>query len=122
MVVRSQVSVFTGRAMAEEQVLVVLATFPDLVKARQIGTLMVEMQLAACVNLLPGAESIYQWEGKLCREAEVLAVFKVARGREQALSEALVEAHPYEVPEVLVLPVEGGNETYLRWVAGQTGG
>ncbi len=102
--------------------MVVLCTFPDLEKARQIGTLMVEMQRAACVNLLPGAESIYQWEGKLCREAEVLAVFKVARGREQALSEALVEAHPYEVPEVLVLPVEGGNMAYLNWVAEQTSG
>ena len=88
--------------------MVVLCTFPDLEKARQIGTLMVEMQRAACVNLLPGAESIYQWEGKLCREAEVLAVFKVA--------------HPYEVPEVLVLPVEGGNMAYLNWVAEQTSG
>lgn len=102
--------------------MVVLGTFPDLEKARQIGTLMVEMQLAACVNLVPGAESIYRWEGKLCREAEVLAVFKVARGREQALIEALVKAHPDEVPEVLALPVEGGNEAYLRWVNAQSRG
>lgn len=104
--------------MAEAQVLVVLCTFPDLVKARQIGTLMVEKQLAACVNLVPGVESIYQWEGKLCREAEVLGVFKVAGGGEGRLTAGLLEAHPYEVPEVLVLPVEGGNEAYLKWVAG----
>ena len=108
--------------MADQAIMVVLCTFPNLEKARQIGTLMVEMQLAACVNLLPGAESIYRWEGKTCREEEVMAVFKVARCREQALSEALVQAHPYEVPEVLILAVEGGNTTYLDWVAGQCGG
>ena len=103
--------------MAERPVLVVLCMFPNLEVARQIGTLVVERQLAACVNLLPGAESIYEWEGKLCREAEVLAVCEVARGGEVRLTQALVEAHPYEVPEVLVLPVEGGNRAYLRWVA-----
>ena len=107
--------------MAQTPVFVVLCTFPSLEKARQIGTLMVEKQLAACVNLLPGAESIYEWEGKLCRDGEVLAVFKVARGGETRLTDELVAAHPYDVPEVLLLPVAGGSKPYLDWVLRQTG-
>ena len=103
--------------MAEQEVLVVLSTFPNLEKARQIGTLMVDMQLAACVTLVPGVESIYRWEGRVCRETEVQALFKVARAGEPALTKALLEAHPYDVPEILALPAAGGNEAYLRWVA-----
>ena len=103
--------------MAEQAVLVVLSTFPNLEKARQIGTLMVEKQLAACVSLVPGVESIYRWEGRVCRETEVQALFKVARAGEPDLTKALLEAHPYDVPEILALSVEGGNAAYLRWVS-----
>ena len=104
--------------MAETGVQVVLCTFPDLPQARQIGTALVERQLAACVNLVPGIESIYQWEGKICHETEILAVFKVAAERFEDFEAALQELHPYDIPEVLALPVAAGSERYLDWVRG----
>lgn len=94
----------------------VVCTFPTLAQARQIGTVMVEKQLAACVNLLPGVESIYRWKEEICREGEVLAVFKVAEGLFEEFEAALRAAHPYAVPEVLALPVSAGSEAYLNWV------
>lgn len=100
---------------------VVLCTFPDLQKARQIGTLLVEKQLAACVNLLPGVESIFRWEGKVSSESEVLALFKTQRSRYEEFEQTLREAHPYEVPEILALPVDSGGSDYLAWVIKATG-
>jgi periplasmic divalent cation tolerance protein len=101
---------------SEERVFVVLCTFPSEEKARQIGTALVERQLVACVNLMPGVESIYRWEGKVCAEQEVLGILKTTAGRFEELRTALEELHPYEVPEVLALPVEAGSEQYLGWV------
>ena len=94
--------------------MVVLCTFPDIEQARQIGAALVERQVAACVNLLPGVESIYRWEGKVEKAGEVLAIIKTTRYAE--LEAAIQELHPYEVPEILALPVAAGSEAYLRWV------
>jgi periplasmic divalent cation tolerance protein len=99
---------------------VVLCTFPDLPQARQIGTVLVEMQLAACVNLIPAVESIFRWEGKVSTEEEVLAVFKTTAERLEELERELLVRHPYEVPEVLALPVGAGSEGYLKWVRSET--
>lgn len=96
------------------EAMVVFCTFPDLDQARQIGAAMVERQVAACVNLLPGVESIYRWQGKVERAGEVLAVFKTTRYSE--LEAALRELHPYEVPEILALPVAAGLPAYLEWL------
>lgn len=92
----------------------VLCTFPDVEKARGIAAELVERRLAACVNLLPGVESIYRWEGKVERAGEVLAVIKTTRYPE--LEVALKELHPYEVPEILALPVAAGLAGYLKWL------
>ena len=93
---------------------VVLCTFPDLDQARQIGAALVERQVAACVNLLPGVESIYRWEGKVERAGEVLAVIKTTHYPE--LEAAIRELHPYEVPEILALPIVAGLAEYLKWM------
>jgi len=93
---------------------VVLCTFPDLDQARQIGAALVERQVAACVNLLPGVESIYRWEGKVERAGEVLGVIKTTRYPE--LEAAIRELHPYEVPEILALPAVAGLPEYLKWM------
>jgi periplasmic divalent cation tolerance protein len=106
--------------MAEGQVLAVFCTFPDLARARQVGTALVEKQLAACVNLIPGVESIFRWDGKLSMEAEVLAIFKTTVARLPELERELLVQHPYDVPEVLAVPVTGGSEAYLKWVATET--
>lgn len=98
-----------------ENVVIVLCTFPDIEQARQIGAALVERQVAACVNLLPGVESIYRWEGKVEQAAEVLGIIKTTRYAE--LEVAIRELHPYDVPEVLALPVAAGAENYLRWVS-----
>ncbi len=96
--------------------LLVLCTFPDLEKARQIGTLLVEKQLAACVNLLPGVESIYRWEGKIETAGEVLGIFKTTREAYPFFTEALGEAHPYEVPEIIALKPEDVAPLYAEWI------
>jgi len=99
--------------------LVVLCTFPDVEQARGIAVVLVERRLAACVNLLPGVESIYRWEGKVERAGEVLAVIKTTRYPE--LEVALKELHPYEVPEILALPVAAGLAGYLKWLGESCG-
>ncbi len=99
--------------------MVVLCTFPDIEQARQIGAALVERQVAACVNLLPGVESLYRWEGKVEKAGEVLGIIKTTRYAE--LEAAIHELHPYEVPEILALPVQAGSEAYLRWVAESCG-
>lgn len=98
--------------------LVVLCTFPDLETARRVVTTLVTEQLAACFNLVPGAESVYVWEGKLETSAEVLALGKTTEAAWPVLRERLKELHPYEVPEILALPVESGLPEYLKWVEG----
>ena len=101
-------------------VLVVLCTFPDVEKARQTGTALVEAQLAACVNLLPGIESIYRWQGAVERAGEVLAVFKTTQEVWPAFEQRLRALHPYEVPEIVALKPEQVAESYARWVMAET--
>ncbi|MEI6653889.1 MAG: divalent-cation tolerance protein CutA [Verrucomicrobiota bacterium] len=96
--------------------LLVLCTFPDLAKARQIGTALVEKQLAACVNLLPGGESIYRWNGAVEQAPEVLGIFKTTRCLYPALAQAIAAMHPYEVPEIVALQPCAVAASYLAWV------
>ena len=99
-----------------ESVRLVLCSFPDLDSARQIGTLLVERQLAACVNLLPGAESIYHWQGKVESAPEVLAIFKTSAEAWPAFEKALSEAHPYEVPEIIAIRPDAVAASYQAWL------
>ena len=96
---------------------VVLVTCPTRAVARRIATALVTRRLAACVNLLPGAESTFRWQGNIDRCREVLLLIKTTRGRVRSLARALARLHPYEVPEVIVLPITSGSAPYLRWVA-----
>ncbi len=105
-----------------DEVMVVLCAFPDGETARQIGTFLVERQLAACVNLVSGTESIYRWEGVVEQAPEVTAWIKTTRGRYQELETAIKAAHPYQVPEILALPVALGFDGYLGWVRESLGG
>lgn len=99
------------------EALVVLCTFPDASKARQIGAALVERQVAACVNVVPGLRSIYRWQGQVEDDAEVLALIKTTRATYPRLEAAILELHPYDTPEVLALSVQQGAEAYLKWVA-----
>lgn len=97
-------------------VLLVFCTFPDIGKARSIGIAMIESHLAACVNLCPGIESIYRWQGQVESSAEVLAIFKTTSASYPAFESRLRELHPYEVPEIVALRPDQVSETYARWI------
>jgi periplasmic divalent cation tolerance protein len=86
--------------------------------AEALAEAMVVAGLAACVNLLPGVRSIYVWQGAVCRDAETTLLLKVAAEGVDALRAALVAAHPYDCPEVLVLPVDvaASHQPYVDWV------
>ena len=103
------------------EVLLVLCTFPDAEQARQIGTVLVEKQLAACVNLLPGVTSIYRWEGKIEETGEILAIFKTTQAAWAALEKKLTELHPYEVPEIIALEPAAVAAAYAAWVGKEAG-
>ena len=96
--------------------LLVLCTFPDMENARQIGTTLVESQLAACVNLFPAIESIYRWRGKVELASEVLAIFKTTRVAYPAFEARLKELHPYDVPEIVAILPQEVHPAYAEWV------
>lgn len=96
--------------------LLVLSTCPDAATAVRIGGALVERRLAACVNILPGLTSIYHWQGKIQRDDEVLLLAKTRADRYPALQQALLELHPYELPEVVAVSVKQGLSTYLTWL------
>lgn len=98
-----------------EDILLLLTTFADAESARQIGTQIVESQLAACVNVLPAVESIFRWQGEVELDAEAIALIKTTRGRLAELETWLQTHHPYEVPEILVLTPESGSARYFQW-------
>jgi len=100
-----------------EEIVLVLSTFPSIERARQIGTVLVEKQLAACVNLLPGVESIYRWQEKVETSPEVLAVIKTTAARKPELFEALAALHPYEVPEIVALDPTAVSPAYAKWIS-----
>ena len=95
---------------------VVLVTTPDADSARAIARTLVEERLAACGNVVPGLTSIYRWQGAVEEAAEALLMLKTSDDRLAALSERVIELHPYEVPEVLALRVDAGSQPYLDWI------
>jgi periplasmic divalent cation tolerance protein len=99
--------------------LVVLVTAPTVEGATELARALVEERLAACGNVLPGVRSVYRWQGTVQEETEALLLLKTTRGRFDALRDRVTELHPYDVPEVLALPVEAGSAPYLAWLAGE---
>ena len=100
----------------------VLSTAPDAETAARIGRALVDEGLIACANVVPGIRSIYRWQGRVADDAEVLLVLKTRASRCAAVAARVKALHPYELPEVVALPVVGGNEAYLDWVlAGSSG-
>jgi periplasmic divalent cation tolerance protein len=97
---------------------IVLMTAPDLETAERIVRTLVEERLIACGNLVQGITSIYRWKGALECDSEVLVVMKTAASVVDRLLERVPVLHPYEVPELLVLPIEAGHGPYLAWVLG----
>ena len=102
------------------QVCVVLVTAPNEEKAAELAHALVGEKLAACVNIVPRARSIYRWESDVKDEAEALLVVKTSADRFEALHQRVLALHPYQVPEVLRLEVAQGHLPYLDWVRDST--
>jgi periplasmic divalent cation tolerance protein len=102
-------------------ILLALSTFPDAETARRISNQMVSERLAACANILPAVESIYRWKEKIESGNETLVLFKLSEDRQSAFQEKLCSLHPYEVPEVIFVPVSSGLPEYLHWVVENCG-
>jgi periplasmic divalent cation tolerance protein len=94
----------------------VLTTCGSLEEARIIAHALVERQLAACVNIAPQIESVYRWQGRVETATECLLVIKTTAEAFDALREALIELHTYELPECIEIPIEGGSAAYLEWI------
>jgi periplasmic divalent cation tolerance protein len=105
---------------ATRQACVVLVTAPDRRVARRLARGALDGKLAACVQLLPGLESHYRWQGRLETGREVLLLFKTTRRRLAALERFVHAGHPYDTPEFLVLPASHGGRRYLDWLAAGT--
>lgn len=108
--------------MNSDSPILVLSTAPDADVAARLARGLVDGKLAACVNVIGGLRSFYRWEGEVHDDAEVQLLIKSRQHRFDALEAWLREHHPYDIPEIIALPIGGGSKDYLAWLEEQTGG
>ena len=102
--------------------LIVFVTTPTVEDGRKIARILVNKKLAACVNILPGITSIYTWEGEICDDGEILLIIKTRADLFDRLFATVDKEHPYEVPEVIAMPLTAGTADYLHWIDEATQG
>lgn len=100
--------------------IVVFCTTHSQDEAKHIATTLVNENLAACVNIIPNITSIYRWENELCTDYEFILIIKSVRQNLSPLVDKIKDLHSYDIPEILAVPVLGGSETYLNWLASET--
>lgn len=100
--------------------LLVLTNLPDRAAAERLADMLIERQLAACVNILAPCRSVYRWQGAVQHDEEHPMLIKTTAERYPALESALREGHPYELPEIIAVPIERGLPAYLEWVGAET--
>ncbi|HYT48055.1 MAG TPA: divalent-cation tolerance protein CutA [Burkholderiales bacterium] len=100
--------------------LLVLTNVPERAAAERLADLLVEKKLAACVNILAPCRSVYRWQGAVQHDEEHPMLIKTTSERYAALEQALRAGHPYELPEIIAVPIERGLPAYLAWVAAET--
>ena len=98
-----------------------LCTVPDTENAKRLARLVVEQKLAACVNLVPQITSIYEWQGQVEEDTEVLLLIKTSATQYAHLEQALLAAHPYDTPEIIAINIDAGLPDYLHWITQVTG-
>ncbi|HTI68714.1 MAG TPA: divalent-cation tolerance protein CutA [Candidatus Limnocylindria bacterium] len=98
----------------------VFVTCPDVETARRLAMMGLEATLCACAQILPAIESHYWWQGKREQSREILVIFKTTKARLPALEKAIKKGHPYEVPQIVVLPIASGSASYLAWLDSET--
>jgi periplasmic divalent cation tolerance protein len=102
------------------QALLVLTNLPDAATATTIAHRLIEQQLAACVNIVPQVQSVYRWQGKIETAAEATLLIKTTQARYAQLEAALKAAHPYELPEIIAIPISAALPAYLEWIDHET--
>ena len=95
---------------------IILTTVSAVEEGQSIANLLVEKQLAACVNIIPNISSVYRWKGQIQSEQEVLLLIKTTKDLEAAVYEEVQAVHSYNTPELVTLPITNGSETYLDWM------
>lgn len=100
--------------------LLVLTNLPDAYSAHALAGALVEARLAACVNILAPSRSVYRWQGKLENAEEVPVLIKTTAARYAELEAAIRARHPYELPEIIAVPIDRGLPAYLEWVTAET--
>ena len=100
--------------------LLVFTNLPDRASAERLADLLLEQRLAACVNILAPCRSVYRWKGVVQHDEEHPMLIKTSAERYGALEQALRQGHPYELPEIIAVPIEQGLPAYLDWVAAET--
>ena len=101
------------------ETLLVLTNLPDAASAESLASTLIEQQLAACINILAPCHSVYRWQGKVERAEEVPLLIKTTPDRYPAVQAAILAQHPYELPEIIAVPVARGLPAYLDWVTQQ---
>jgi periplasmic divalent cation tolerance protein len=103
-----------------EQALLVLTNVPDAAIATRIARQLIEQRLAACVNVLPQVQSIYRWQGMIEEAGELTLLIKTTQARYAELEAAIKALHPYDLPEVIAMPIVQGLPRYLDWIEQET--
>jgi periplasmic divalent cation tolerance protein len=101
--------------------ILVVSTVPDRETGINIGNVLVKSRLAACVNIVPGVTSIYEWKDEVYNEGELVLFIKTRESLFEEVREKVLEIHPYEVPEVISVKIERGHVPYLSWIRDNTG-
>ena len=97
--------------------IVVFSTIGSIASARRLATVLVEESLAACVNILTGARSVYRWEGKIVDDEEVVMIIKTTRAKFDALESRILALHEYDVPEILAVPAGPISASYEKFLS-----
>lgn len=102
--------------MKRHEYQLILTTCPDMATAERVAQALVGERLAACVNIVPVAKSVYRWKGRVESAAEQLLIIKSMKRAFRAIQRRILELHPYELPEVIAVPVADGHPDYLAWI------
>lgn len=106
-----------NRLISKGKVMIIAySTAPNEMIANEIAHYLINAKLAACVNLIPHVKSIYRWNNEVIEDSEVLMMIKSEKSKQQVLIDALAEIHPYDTPEVIIIPIENGFKGYLNWI------
>jgi periplasmic divalent cation tolerance protein len=102
------------------ELLLVMTSLPDMEAAKALARRLIDVNLAACVQLQLGVQSIYRWEGRVCEEQEVVLLVKTTAAQWPAIAAFIKQNHPYDVPEIIAQPITHSHTDYARWVIAET--